>query len=139
MTLDKIEHIGIAVYSLEVSVPLYEKLLNTKCYKTEVVESQMVRTAFLTVGTNKIELLEPTTEDSVIQKYLDKNGEGIHHIAYAVEDIVEYMEYLKSKGFRLLNESPTPGADHKMVCFVHPKDASGVLTELCQDMPHATS
>ncbi len=134
MQLDKIEHIGIAVKSLDISIPLYEKLLSTTCYKIEEVSSQKVRTAFLRVGPNKVELLEPTSDDSVVHTFIQKRGEGIHHIAYAVEDIRGYMQGLHEQGFRLLSEEPLPGADDKLVCFVHPKDSSGVLTELCQDM-----
>ncbi len=133
--MKKIEHIGIAVKSLDISIPIYEKMLHTECYKIEVVESQQVRTAFFRVGESKIELLEPTTDTSVIHKYLQKKGEGMHHIAYAVDDIVESMDRLKSQGFTLLSEKPSRGADRKLVAFVHPRDCSGVLTELCQDMP----
>ncbi len=131
--MNKIEHIGIAVRSFSTAVPLYEKMLGTKCYKTEVVEEQKVNTAFFHIGESKIELLEPTTKDSVIEKFLEKNGEGMHHIAYAVDDIHAEMKRLQDEGFRLLNEEPQKGADNKWVCFVHPKDCHGVLTELCQD------
>lgn len=131
--MNKIEHIGIAVKSLDVSIPLYEKLLGTPCYKTEEVESESVRTAFFKLGENKIELLESTTEDGVIAKFIEKKGEGIHHIAYDVDDIHAEMERLKQEGFSLLNESPKQGADNKLVCFVHPKTSGGVLTELCME------
>ena len=129
----KVEHIGIAVKSLSASVPLFEKLLNTACYKTEVVESEAVSTAFFQKGETKIELLESTKEDGVIQKFIEKKGEGIHHIAFDVDDIVAEMERLKKEGFTLLNETPKPGADNKIVCFLHPKGTNGVLIELCQE------
>ncbi len=131
--MNKIEHIGIAVHSFSTAVPLYEKMLGTSCYKTEVVEAQKVRTAFFRVGESKIELLEATSTDSVIAKYLKKNGEGMHHIAYAVSNIREEMARLRADGFGLLSDEPQLGADNKWVCFVHPRDAHGVLTELCQD------
>jgi len=132
--MNKIEHIGIAVNSLNKSVPLYEILLNTSCYKTEIVASEQVSTAFLKTGENKIELLEATSEDSAIAKFLEKKGEGIHHIAFAVDNILEEMERLKANGFTLLNEVPKKGADNKLVCFVHPKNTHGVLIELCQEI-----
>ncbi|HCF64036.1 MAG TPA: methylmalonyl-CoA epimerase [Ferruginibacter sp.] len=128
-----IEHIGIAVKSLETSVPLFEKLLNTACYKTETVTGEQVNTAFFKTGINKIELLESTSEEGVIQKFIEKKGEGIHHIAFAVENIYDEMKRLQDAGFRLLNETPKHGADNKLVCFLHPKDSNGVLIELCQD------
>jgi len=129
----KIEHIGIAVRSLEQSISLFEKLLNTSCYKTEEVFSENVNTAFFLKGETKIELLESTTENGVIQKYIDKKGEGIHHIAFEVEDIYSEMHRLKSEGFILLNDQPKNGADNKLVCFLHPKSANSVLVELCQE------
>lgn len=129
----KIEHIGIAVKSLEQSIPLFEKLLNTSCYKTEQVSSENVSTAFFQKGETKIELLESTTEDGVIKKYIDKKGEGIHHIAFDVEDIYAEMNRLKSEGFILLNEQPKSGADNKLVCFLHPKSTNSILVELCQE------
>ena len=132
--MNKIEHIGIAVKNLTTSIDLYQKLLDTDCYKTEMVVSENVNTAFLKVGENKIELLESTDANSPIAKFLEKKGEGIHHIAFAVDDILAEMERLKSEGFTLLNETPKKGADNKMVCFVHPKDANGVLIELCQEI-----
>jgi methylmalonyl-CoA/ethylmalonyl-CoA epimerase len=128
-----IEHIGIAVKSLETSVPIFEKLLNTSCYKTETVTGEQVNTAFFKTGINKIELLESTSEEGVIQKFIEKKGEGIHHIAFAVENIYDEMKRLRDAGFRLLNETPKHGADNKLVCFLHPKDSNGVLIELCQD------
>ena len=132
--MNKIEHIGIAVKNLVDSIGIYQKILNTDCYKTELVATEGVNTAFLKVGENKIELLEATSEDSPIAKFLVKKGEGIHHIAFAVDDILAEMERLKSEGFILLNDTPKNGADNKMVCFVHPKEANGVLIELCQEI-----
>jgi methylmalonyl-CoA/ethylmalonyl-CoA epimerase len=131
--MQKIEHIGIAVASLEQSIQKYEFLLGVSCYKVEEVASEAVKTAFFMVGDTKIELLEGTTEESVISKYVLSKGEGIHHIAYGVTDIKAEMIRLKNEGFRVLNEEPKAGADNKWVCFVHPKDANGVLTELCQE------
>ena len=130
--MNKIEHIGIAVTDLRTAGNLYEKLLNTTIYKTEEVATEGVKTAFLQTGPNKIELLEATTPDSPIAKYLAKKGEGIHHIAFEVDDIRAEMARLKSEGFVLLNEEPKLGADNKLVCFVHPKSAGGVLVELVQ-------
>jgi len=132
--MNKIEHIGIAVKSLSQSIAIYQKLLNTDCYKTELVASEYVNTAFLKIGDNKVELLEATSGESAIAKFLERKGEGIHHIAFAVDDILEEMERLKSEGFTLLNDSPKKGADNKMVCFVHPKETNGVLIELCQEI-----
>lgn len=129
----KVEHIGIAVTSFEESIPLFEKLLNALCYKTEAVASENVNTAFFQKGETKIELLESTTEDGVIQKYIDKKGEGIHHIAFEVDDIQTEMQRLKNEGFTLLNEQPRDGADNKLVCFLHPKSTNSVLIELCQE------
>lgn len=132
--MEHIEHLGIAVESLERSIPIYEQLLNTKCYKQEAVESENVVTAFFQTGNNKIELLEATSPDSAIAKFVANRGEGIHHVAYAVKDIHQEMARLKAEGFRLLNERPKRGADNKLICFVHPKDTSGVLMELCQEI-----
>lgn len=131
--MQKVEHIGIAVKSLEISIPVFEKILNTTCYKTETVESEKVSTAFFKTGPNKIELLESTDPDGVIAKYIEKKGEGMHHIAFAVEDIEAEMERLRQEGFVLLNEKPKQGADNKLVCFLHPKHTSGVLVELCME------
>ena len=132
--MDKIEHIGIAVRSLKEAGPLYETLLGCKSYKTEEVASEHVITEFFKVGENKIELLEASSAESAIAGFLDKRGEGIHHIAFAVENIVEEMARLKEAGFKLLNEVPKKGADNKLVCFIHPKSAHGVLIELCQEV-----
>jgi methylmalonyl-CoA/ethylmalonyl-CoA epimerase len=129
----KIEHIGIAVNSLNTSIPLFEKLLNAPCYKTETVASEAVSTAFFQKGETKIELLESTTSDGVIKRFIEKKGEGIHHIAFDVEDIYKEMERLRSEGFVLLNEQPKAGADNKLVCFLHPKSTNSVLIELCQE------
>ena len=118
--MNKIEHIGIAVEDMEASVTLYQKLLNTAVYKTETVPHELVKTAFLQSGPNKIELLEALSADSAIAKFLEKKGEGIHHIAFEVDDIVAEMARLKSEGFILLSDEPKPGADNKLVCFVHP-------------------
>lgn len=133
--MNKIEHLGIAVKSLDISIPLFEKLLNTPCYKTEEVASEGVKTAFLQNGPNKIELLEATNADSPIAKFLDKKGEGIHHIAFDVQDIVAEIARLKAEGFTVLNETPKKGADNKLVAFLHPKGTNGVLIELCQEAP----
>lgn len=132
--MKKIEHIGIAVRSLASASSVYEKLLGKSCYKTETVESEHVITGFFKVGENKIELLEATSPDSAIAKFIDKKGEGIHHIAFDVEDIQAEMSRLQSEGFTILNAVPKKGADNKLVCFVHPKDAHGVLIELCQEI-----
>ena len=129
--MNKIEHIGIAVKDLSVSVPLFEKLLETSCYKTEQVETEKVNTAFFRQGDTKIELLESTAPDGIISNYINKRGEGLHHIAFEVTDIHAEMKRLKAAGFVLLNEEPKEGADNKLVCFLHPKSANGVLVELC--------
>ena len=132
--MKKIEHIGIAVHDIEEAKKRYEMLLGAPAYKEEIVESEHVVTAFFRCGPNKIELLAATSEESAIHKYLQKNREGIHHIAYAVEDIEFEMARLKKDGFRLLNEKPKKGADNKLICFVHPKDNNGVLTELTSEI-----
>jgi len=132
--MEKVEHIGIAVKSLSASVPLFEKLLNTNCYKTEPVESEKVNTAFFQTGETKIELLESTEEDGVISRFIDKKGEGIHHIAFEVNDIHKEMDRLKKEGFALLNDAPKKGADNKLVCFLHPKSTNAVLIEICQSI-----
>lgn len=132
--MDKIEHIGIAVKNLKDSSSIYERLLGVVSYKKEKVESEQVLTEFFKVGESKIELLEASSPDSPINKFIEKRGEGIHHIAFAVEDIEKEMARLKDEGFILLNDIPKKGADNKLVCFVHPKSANGVLIELCQDI-----
>ena len=130
----KVEHIGIAVKSLATSVPLFEKLLNNKCYKTEVVETEKVNTAFLRTGDTKIELLESTDPSGIIARFIEKKGEGVHHIAFEVADIEAEMERLKKEGFVVLNENPKAGADNKLVCFLHPAHTNGVLVELCMSV-----
>lgn len=132
--MNKIEHIGIAVRDMATATDIYERLLNTKTYKTEKVDSEHVNTVFLQAGPNKIELLEATSPDSPIAKFIEKRGEGIHHIAFDVTDIRAEMTRLKAEGFTLLNEEPKKGADNKLVCFVHPKGTNGVLIELCQSI-----
>jgi methylmalonyl-CoA/ethylmalonyl-CoA epimerase len=128
----KVDHIGIAVNSLKTSIPLYERLLGSNCYKTEQVSGEQVDTAFFLQNGAKIELLESIDPNGVIAKFIQKKGEGLHHIAFEVPDIYAEMERLKKEGFTLLNETPKSGADNKLVCFIHPKDANGVLIELCQ-------
>ena len=132
--MNKIEHIGIAVKSLEQGNDLYTKLLGEMPYKYEEVESEKVITSFFKNGPNKIELLAATDDSSAIAKFIEKKGEGIHHIAFAVDNIYEEMERLQHAGFQLLSTSPKRGADNKLVCFVHPKSTSGVLVELCQEI-----
>lgn len=130
----KIEHIGIAVKDLEASNALFEKLFGAPAYKEEAVESEGVKTSFFMNGPNKIELLEATNPNSPIAKFLEKKGEGIHHIAFDVEDIEAEMKRLAAEGFTLLNEIPKKGADNKLVAFLHPKTTNGVLIELCQEI-----
>ncbi len=130
----KIEHIGIAVHNLENSNELFSKLFGQAAYKTEEVASEGVKTSFFMCGPNKIELLEATNENSPIAKFLEKKGEGIHHIAFDVEDIYSEIERLKLEGFTVLNEIPKKGADNKLVAFLHPKTTNGVLIELCQEI-----
>ena len=129
----RVEHIGIAVKDLSTSIPLYEKLLNSLCYKKERVDSENVETAFFLQGDTKIELLESSHPDGVIARFIDKKGEGLHHIAFEVIDIVAEMKRLKQEGFVLLNDEPKEGADNKLVCFLHPKNTHGVLIELCME------
>ena len=130
----KIEHIGIAVKDLDVSNALFEKLFGAPAYKAEVVESEGVTTSFFLNGPNKIELLTATNPDSPIAKFIEKKGEGIHHIAFDVEDIVSEIARLQQEGFVVLNETPKKGADNKLVAFLHPKSTNGVLIELCQEI-----
>ncbi len=130
--MNHIDHIGIAVKNLEVSIPIFEKILNSACYKKELVESEQVMTAFFKTGQTKLELLESSNSDGVISRFIEKKGEGLHHIAFEVDNIHEEMKRLSSEGFVLLNESPKKGADNKLVCFLHPKNTNGVLIELCQ-------
>ena len=137
--MDKIEHIGIAVKDIAASNKLFEKLLGVSHYKIEEVVSEGVRTSFFKSGPNKIELLEATNEDSPIAKFLNKKGEGIHHIAFAVEDIKSEIVRLQKEGFTVLNQEPKKGADNKLVAFLHPKTTNGVLVELCQEAPRPNS
>lgn len=130
----KVEHIGIAVKSLESSNALFAALFGKAHYKIEEVSSEHVNTSFFQMGETKIELLEATDPSSPIAKFIEKKGEGIHHIAYEVENIYESMERLKKEGFILLNEQPKKGADNKLICFLHPKSTNGVLIELCQEI-----
>lgn len=132
--MKKIEHIGIAVKDLNAANEIYAKLLQTESYKSEKVKSEGVETSFFRVGDSKIELLAATSDDSPIAKFLEKRGEGIHHIAYEVDDIKAEMKRLKEAGFELISKSPKKGADNKLVAFLHPKTAGGVLVELCQDI-----
>ncbi|MNU14771.1 Glyoxalase/Bleomycin resistance protein/Dioxygenase superfamily protein [compost metagenome] len=129
-----VEHIGIAVKDLNASISLFEQLLNVKSYKTEAVESEKVSTAFFQTGETKIELVASSSPDGTIAKYIEKKGEGIHHIAFEVENIESEMARLKESGFVLLSEQPKKGADNKLVCFLHPKSTNSVLVELCQEI-----
>lgn len=131
--LRKIEHLGIAVKSISESLHLFEALLGTSCYKVEEVDSEHVKTAFLQIGESKIELLEATDPSSPIAKYLEKKGQGIHHIAFEVEDIEAEISRLKNEGFELIHESAKNGADNKLIAFLHPRSTEGVLVELCQE------
>ena len=130
----KIEHLGIAIKSLETSDNLFARLLGKSNYKQESVEREGVTTSFYELGESKIELLEATNPESPIAKFIDKKGEGIHHIAYAVDDILAEMKRLENEGFELLNKEPKKGADNKLICFLHPKSTNGILVELCQEI-----
>lgn len=134
MTKKHIDHVGIAVKDLEEAISTYEKLLGTECYKQEVVEEQKVNTAFFRTGESKLELLGATSDDSVIAKYVQKKGEGMHHVAFEVDDIHAEMDRLRNEGFKVLSDEPSRGADNKLVAFVHPKDTKGVLIEICQSI-----
>lgn len=129
-----IDHIGIAVKDLEAAIKTYETILKRPCDKRELVESEMVETAFFQTGESKVELLGATSSDSVIAKYVEKKGEGLHHVAFDVKDIHAELDRLRKEGFTVLNEKPKNGADNKLVAFVHPKDNNGVLVELCQSI-----
>ncbi len=131
--IKKIEHLGIAVESIQESLKVYETLLGTSCYKLEEVESEGVKTAFLQIGESKIELLEATNPESPIAKFLGKKGKGIHHIAFDTDDIEKDLERLKNEGFELIHQSPKDGADNKIIAFLHPKSTDGILVELCQE------
>lgn len=132
--MNKIEHIGIAVADAQKSIAIFNGLFNSQPYKQELVESEQVETHFYQIGPNKIELLQALSEDSAIAKFIAKKGEGIHHIAFAVDDIVSELARLKAAGFKLIHETPKKGADNKLIAFVHPKDTNGVLIELCQEI-----
>ena len=132
--MHKIDHIALAVKSLTTSIPLFEKLLNTPCYKTETVDAEGVNTAFFKTGDTKIELLESVDEEGVIARFIGKKGEGMHHIALLVEDIYSEIDRLKEAGFIFLHDVPKKGADNKLICFLHPSCTNGVLTELCQEI-----
>jgi methylmalonyl-CoA/ethylmalonyl-CoA epimerase len=131
--IKKIEHLGIAVKDLSISIPLYEKLFQTPCYKTEAVESEGVKTAFFQIGESKIELLEATNPESPIAKFLEKRGAGFHHVAFEVDDIDEEIERLSKDGFQLIHSTPKDGADNKRIAFLHPKSSDGLLVELCME------
>tara|TARA_A100001015_G_scaffold29650_1_gene32998 strand:- start:268 stop:675 length:408 start_codon:yes stop_codon:yes gene_type:complete len=132
--IEKIEHIGIAVKNLDEANKIYEQLLGTAPYKMEMVDSEGINTSFFKTGESKVELLQATKDESAIAKFIAKKGEGIHHIAFAVEDIHKEIKRLKKEGYTIINESPKKGADNKLVCFVHPKNTKGVLIELCQEI-----
>lgn len=134
MNISHIEHLGIAVKSLEEAIPYYENILGLKCYSIEEVADQKVKTAFFKVGQTKIELLEPTSEDSTIAKFIEKRGEGIHHLAFAIEDgVANALAEVESKGVRLIDKAPRKGAEGLNIAFLHPKSTCSVLTELCED------
>lgn len=133
--MKKVEHIGIAVKDLAAAIPLYEQLLASPCYKKETVPGEQVETAFFKSGETKIELLQGLNADSVITRFIGRKGEGLHHIAFEVADIHAEMRRLAAEGFTLLNDTPKEGADNKLVCFIHPKDVTGVLIELCMERP----
>ncbi len=133
MDITHIEHLGIAVKSLDEAIPYYEKVLGFKCYNIEEVADQKVRTAFFRVGQTKIELLEPTSEDSTIAKFIEKRGEGIHHLAFATNGVADALAEVEAKGIRLIDKAPRRGAEGLNIAFLHPKSTIGVLTELCED------
>lgn len=136
--IKKIEHLGIAVESIEASLPIFETLFSTNCYKQEIVESEGVKTAFLQVGESKIELLEATREDSPIAKFLSNSKSGFHHVAFEVDDLDAELERLAGKGFVLIHQTPKDGADNKRIAFLHPKSTAGLLVELCQEKTDAS-
>lgn len=133
MNISHIEHLGIAVKSIEDAIPYYEKVLGLKCYSIEEVADQKVKTAFFKVGQTKIELLEPTSEDSAIAKFIEKRGEGIHHIAYATDGVANALAEVEAKGVNLIDKAPRKGAEGLNIAFLHPKSTIGVLTELCEN------
>jgi methylmalonyl-CoA/ethylmalonyl-CoA epimerase len=132
--MNHLDHVGIAVKDLAISIPLFEKLLNRQCYKTEEVETEHVVTAFFKTGESKIELVQSTTPDSVIARFIEKKGEGVHHLAFEVKDIYAEMTRLVDDGFVLLSDKPKQGADNKLVCFLHPKSTNNILIELCMEI-----
>ncbi|GDX43403.1 MAG: methylmalonyl-CoA epimerase [Bacteroidota bacterium] len=132
--MHKIDHIAIAVKSLALSIPLFEKMLGNSCYKIEEVASENVKTAFFQTGESKVELLEGMDPEGVITKFIEKKGEGLHHIAFGVQDLVVKIDELKKEGFEFISETPKKGADNKLIVFLHPKCTNGVLVELCQDI-----
>ena len=133
MNISHIEHLGIAVKSIEACLPYYEQVLGLKCYNIEVVEEQKVKTAFFKVGQTKIELLEPTSEESTIAKFIEKKGEGVHHVAFAVPDVAEALADVEAKGVQLIDKAPRGGAEGLNIAFLHPKSTCSVLTELCDN------
>lgn len=132
MEITHIEHIGIAVRSIEEHLPYYENVLGLKCYNIEIVEDQKVKTAFFKVGETKIELLEPTSEESAVAKFIEKRGEGVHHIAYATKSVVNALKKAEENGVRLIDSKPRAGAEGLNIAFLHPKSTGSVLTELCE-------
>ena len=132
MAFNKVEHLGIAVHDLEKAIPLFEKITGMKCYKKETIKTEGVITAFLAIGDTKLELLQSIENGSAIEKFISKKGEGMHHVAFEVNDINKEMRRLKQEGITLLNDTPKEGADNKLICFLHPKETNGVLMELCQ-------
>jgi methylmalonyl-CoA/ethylmalonyl-CoA epimerase len=135
MNLTHIEHLGIAVKSLEEAIPYYENVLGLKCYAIEEVADQKVKTAFFKIGQTKLELLEPTSPESTIAAFIEKRGEGIHHLAFATDDVAACLAEAEEKGVRLIDKAPRPGAEQMMIAFVHPKSTKGVLTEFCMKKP----
>jgi methylmalonyl-CoA epimerase len=133
MNISHIEHLGIAVKSLETAIPYYEKILGLKCYSIEEVADQKVKTAFFKVGQTKIELLEPTSPESAVAKFIEKRGEGIHHIAFSVDSVQKSLDEVAEKGVQLIDKAPRAGAEGLQIAFLHPKSTIGVLTELCED------
>ena len=131
MNLTHIEHLGIAVKSLEEAIPYYENVLGLKCYAVEEVADQKVKTAFFKIGQTKLELLEPTSPESTIASFIEKRGEGIHHLAFATDDVAACLAEAEEKGVRLIDKAPRPGAEQMMIAFIHPKSTKGVLTEFC--------
>ena len=135
MNLTHIEHLGIAVKSLEEAIPYYENVLGLKCYAVEEVADQKVKTAFFKIGQTKLELLEPTCPESTIAGFIEKRGEGIHHMAFATDDVAACLAEAEEKGVRLIDKAPRPGAEQMMIAFIHPKSTKGVLTEFCMKKP----